>query len=96
MKKPAMPEMKQMRKFCSFIIEQRGGKPFSSQKEFEKFMVEAMDSGKMPLPNGAGKEGAEELIEKAREASGDRRVELAMKAIDLWKDCADAYVILAG
>jgi tetratricopeptide (TPR) repeat protein len=38
---------------------------------------------------------AEDLIYEAWEATGPRRAALARKALALWPDCADAYVLLA-
>jgi tetratricopeptide (TPR) repeat protein len=38
---------------------------------------------------------AEDLVYEAWEAAGERRVTLARKALALWPDCADAYVLLA-
>jgi len=38
---------------------------------------------------------AEDLIYEAWEVTGARRVALARKALALWPDCADAYVLLA-
>jgi tetratricopeptide (TPR) repeat protein len=38
---------------------------------------------------------AEDLIYEAWEAAGPRRVVLARKALALWPDCADGYVLLA-
>ena len=37
---------------------------------------------------------AEDLVYEAWEATGPRRVALARKALALWPDCADAYVLL--
>jgi tetratricopeptide (TPR) repeat protein len=38
---------------------------------------------------------AEDLIYEAWEATGPRRAKLAREALELWPDCADAYVLLA-
>ena len=38
---------------------------------------------------------AEDLIYEAWEATGARRAKLARQALELWPDCADAYVLLA-
>jgi hypothetical protein len=38
---------------------------------------------------------AEDLIYEAWEAAGPRRLVLARRALALWPDCADAYVLLA-
>ncbi len=39
------------------------------------------------------KEEAEDLVYEAWDASGKRRLQLARKALELFKDCADAYVL---
>ena len=44
---------------------------------------------------GAALEKAQELVYRAFEARGRRRIQLARKALELSADCADAYVILA-
>ena len=38
---------------------------------------------------------AEDLVYEAWEAAGPRRAVLARKALALWPDCADGYVLLA-
>ena len=38
---------------------------------------------------------AEDLIYEAWQVAGERRVSLARKALELWPDCADGYVLLA-
>jgi hypothetical protein len=38
---------------------------------------------------------AEDLVYEAWEAAGERGAVLARKALALWPDCADAYVLLA-
>jgi tetratricopeptide (TPR) repeat protein len=38
---------------------------------------------------------AEDLIYEAWETTGQRRLKLAREALELWADCADAYVLLA-
>lgn len=45
-------------------------------------------------PDGPS-ERAQELIYEAWEARGRRRRKLARQALDIWPDCADAYVVLA-
>jgi hypothetical protein len=38
---------------------------------------------------------AEDLIYQAWEATGPLRLKLAREALELWPDCADAYVLLS-
>jgi tetratricopeptide (TPR) repeat protein len=59
------------------------------QHRFRGPMDEIPSTAETPL------EKAQELIYRAFEARGRRRIQLARKALDLSADCADAYVILA-
>jgi tetratricopeptide (TPR) repeat protein len=57
------------------------------QKPFEDRTAAASKLGPLDM--------AEELIGKARDASGSRRIEFAREALNVFEDCIDAYVILA-
>src|SRR4029453_1662866 len=48
-------------------------------------------SGKAP---SSAEETADELVEVAWRVPGRRRILLARKALGIWPDCADAYVLL--
>ena len=73
------------------------GREFESEKELEAFLREATSGGKLPewSPKSPA-ERAQELIYKAWEPREKKeRIQLAMQALKIWPDCADAYVILA-
>jgi len=72
---------------------------FASIDEANAFLETIMVSGQAtrtygPAPATAA-EQAQELVYDAWEIEGPGRVDLAHKALALWSDCADAYVILA-
>ena len=69
---------------------------FQSEEEIEAFMEQLMAAG--PIPSyepQTDKERAQEMIFDAWEAGGDEAVRLVRKALKLYPDCADAYVLLA-
>jgi tetratricopeptide (TPR) repeat protein len=49
----------------------------------------------IPSTAGTPLEQAQDLVYRAFEARGRRRIQLARKALDLSRDCADAYTLLA-
>jgi tetratricopeptide (TPR) repeat protein len=73
------------------------GKDFGSMEEINTYLRELTAEGK--LPEGAPQtalERAQEMAYQAMEAKGKKeRVRLAIEAINVCKDCADAYVLLA-
>jgi tetratricopeptide (TPR) repeat protein len=76
------------------------GREFSSPEEanrFVKALVEADQAGEgVPLEELTPEQQAQELIYDAWEVGEKRkRLELARRALELWPDCADAYVLLA-
>ncbi len=64
-----------------------GSRLVLEQKPFEDKTGDASRLG--PL------DAAEDLIKKARDSSGSRRIEFAREALNVCEDCVDAYVILA-
>lgn len=69
---------------------------FNSIDEANAFLKKIMASGKVPSsPKLTPLEKAQDLMYKAWESSGKRRVELAHQALEISEDCADAYVLLA-
>ena len=72
------------------------GKDFESIDEMRKYINGLIEDGalsdiKLSTPEAQ----AQELIYNAWELIGDERVELAMRALEIYPDCADAYVIMA-
>jgi tetratricopeptide (TPR) repeat protein len=70
---------------------------FTSMDEANAFLDELNKRGGTfdAPPPATPLEKAQDLMYDAWEAQGERRVELARKALDVCPDCADAYVLLA-
>jgi tetratricopeptide (TPR) repeat protein len=69
---------------------------FGSAEEANAYLQELLSSGGIPAPVSLDSlERAQELMYDAWEASGPRRVKLARQALEISRDCADAYVLLA-
>lgn len=76
------------------LLEERD---FASLEEANAFLQELIAKGE-PLESPTPRtplEQAQDLIYEAWESKGRRRVELAHRALNISKDCADAYVLLA-
>lgn len=73
-----------------------GGRDFLSDAELDAFLDSKIASGEIP-PSAAldPLDEAQSLIYEAWNTHGPHKQELARRALDLSKDCADAYVILA-
>ena len=69
---------------------------FGSADDAKSFLENLMGSGKMPSTvKTTALQKAQELIYEAFDASGKCRVDLARRALEVCRDCADAYVLLA-
>jgi tetratricopeptide (TPR) repeat protein len=68
---------------------------FSSVEEMNDFLQHAATSDLKPPAPTTPVERAQDLMYEAWSASGERRVALARKALEISADCADAYVLLA-
>jgi tetratricopeptide (TPR) repeat protein len=69
---------------------------FASVDEANDFLHDLLtQGGPLPSPKHAPLEQAQELMYEAWDSFGMRRVELARRALEISKDCADAYVLLA-
>ncbi|MBI5036435.1 tetratricopeptide repeat protein [Candidatus Micrarchaeota archaeon] len=71
-------------------------KNFSSEKEANAYINKIMNSDE-PFPQfeTTPLEKAQELMYEAWESNGKQRIKLARKALEISKNCADAYVLLA-
>ena len=71
---------------------------FSSIEEAEEFFHTIIAGGGRPprASKVTPLERAQDIMYNAWDASGEERIRLALKALALSKDCADAYVLLAG
>jgi tetratricopeptide (TPR) repeat protein len=63
--------------------------------EASAIVRQVMEEGEARRPSLGPREEARELASEAMRAHGRRRVALARRALKLWPDCADAYVVLA-
>ncbi len=69
---------------------------FSSIEEANAFLQNVIASGKVPSPpRHTPVEQAQDLMYEAWGSSGKKRMDLARRALEISKDCADAYVLLA-
>jgi hypothetical protein len=80
------------------VIEQRG---LEDEAEIARFvegivrsrkLVETYLDPRKPLPKAAQ---AQRLVYQAQRANGRQRAKLAKRALALWPDCADAYLLLS-
>jgi tetratricopeptide (TPR) repeat protein len=63
--------------------------------EMEAIVRQVIEEREAERPSLNPEEEAQELASEALRARGRRRVALARRALKLWPDCADAYVVLA-
>jgi len=86
-----------MEKIMSDIGKLLNEREFASVDEANDFLQEMLAKGGPPpsSPAYTPLEQAQELMYEAWDSFGKRRVELARRALDISKDCADAYVLLA-
>jgi tetratricopeptide (TPR) repeat protein len=69
---------------------------FASAAEVNAFLQQAVVGRPAARREpGTPAEAAQELAYRAIEAKGRKRVALARRALELWPECADAYVVLA-
>jgi tetratricopeptide (TPR) repeat protein len=89
-------EVKGLEKVMASLSQIFGGKDFLSDAELDAFLDSKIASGEIP-PSAAldPLDEAQSLIYEAWNSEGPHKIELARRALDLSKDCADAYVILA-
>jgi tetratricopeptide (TPR) repeat protein len=73
-----------------------GGKDFLSDAELDALLDSKMASGEIPPSLALDPlDEAQSLVYEAWNSEGPHKIELARRALDLSKDCADAYIILA-
>lgn len=95
-KGPPIPDRRAMEKIMADLQRALEGHEFKSIEEADAFIQEMMASGGPPqVPGRTPLEQAQDIMYEAWSASGKRRVQLALRALEISKDCADAYVLLA-
>ncbi len=91
-----IPDRRAMEKIMADLQRALEGHEFKSIEEANAFLQEMMASGgPPPVPGLTPLEQAQDVMYEAWSASGKRRVQLALRALEISKDCADAYVLLA-
>jgi tetratricopeptide (TPR) repeat protein len=92
---PQFPDRRALEKATADMARLLRSREFSSADEMDAFLQSAMKSGAEPPDPDTPLERAQEVMYEAWGASGDQRVALARKALEISPDCADAYVLLA-
>jgi tetratricopeptide (TPR) repeat protein len=89
-------DMRTMEKVMADIGRLLSEREFESTEEINTYVNDMLASGEpiAAAPRTALEE-AQDLMYKAWEAKGRRRIELARKALRISSDCADCYVLLA-
>jgi tetratricopeptide (TPR) repeat protein len=92
-----MPDRRVMERLLLEIQRFAATREFTSEAELNAAVQEKFRGPMDAIPSTAGTllERAQDLVYRAFDARGRRRVQLARKAIELSGDCADAYVLLA-
>lgn len=93
--KRTMSSMDQLMRDLSRMLDEQ---EFESAEDANQFLQEMMQSGQ-PIPTSEARsdlDRAQDLVYQAQDARSKREaIKLAKKALDVSKDCADAYVLLA-
>ncbi len=91
-----LPDRRAMERFTAEIGRFMARSEFDSLEDANRAIAERFHGPLDALPSTASSplERAQDLAYRAFEAHGRRRVQLARKALELSRDCADAWVIL--
>jgi tetratricopeptide (TPR) repeat protein len=95
--RPGLPDRRAMERVMAEVERFTAGSEFENIDQANEALRRRFSGPMDAIPSTAATplEKAQELIYRAFEASGRRRVQLARAALDLSADCADAYVLLA-
>jgi tetratricopeptide (TPR) repeat protein len=90
------PDRRAMERFTAEIGRFLAGSEFESVEDANRAIAERFRGPLDAMPSTASSplEQAQDLAYRAFEARGRRRIQLARKALELSRDCADAWVIL--
>ena len=92
---PPLPDRRLMEQQMAAITRLLANQEFASLEEANAYLQQ-LSAGNLPEPAPATPlDAAQELVYRALETTGPRRVRLARQALELSPDCADAYVLLA-
>jgi tetratricopeptide (TPR) repeat protein len=92
-----MPDPRSMERLTADLSQLLSEQKFESAEAVNAYMQKLMGrGGTIPRPpKRTPLQEAQNLMYDAWEASGEERIELAQRALEVSKDCADAYVLLA-
>lgn len=71
------------------------GHDFADEGEMKAFLAENMDTLFEPAESATPSEQAQRLVYQAHEVVGRKQLQLIRQALEIWPDCADAYVLQA-
>jgi tetratricopeptide (TPR) repeat protein len=96
-RRPGPPDRRAMERLSAEVERFTQGALFESLEEANAALHQRFSGPIDDLPSTATTplEKAQELMYRAFEARGRRRIQMARKALELSADCADAYVVLA-
>ena len=96
-RRPGPPDRRAMERMTAEVERFMQGSLFESPEEVNAALRQRFSGPIDDLPSTATTplEKAQDLIYRAFEARGRRRIQLARKALEVSADCADAYVVLA-
>jgi hypothetical protein len=91
-----LPDRRAMERFTAEVGRFLARSKFESLEDANRAIAERFQGSLDAMPSTASSplEQAQDFAYRAFEARGRRRVQLARKALDLSRDCADAWVIL--
>jgi tetratricopeptide (TPR) repeat protein len=95
--RPGLPDRRAMERVLAEVERFVRGSGLDSIDEINAALRQRFSGPIEPWPSTAATplEEAQELMYRAFEARGRRRIQLARRALELSADCADAYVVLA-
>jgi tetratricopeptide (TPR) repeat protein len=96
-RRPGAPDRRALERLTAEVQRFTQGSLFESLEDANKALRQRFSGPIDDLPSTATTplEKAQDMIYRAFEARGRRRIQMARKALDLSADCADAYVVLA-
>jgi tetratricopeptide (TPR) repeat protein len=93
---PPIPPRRALERVMTDLTRLLDEQQFASLEEVNAFLQRTLAEGGPPShPPRTPLEEAQDLLDEAWEATGQRRVDLARQALQLSPDCADAYILLA-
>jgi tetratricopeptide (TPR) repeat protein len=95
---PPIPDMRSNEWIFDDIRKALEGKDFESMEDANAFLQAKLASGDFSQKKKTGTaplEKAQDIMYDAWDAKGKERIDLAYKALEVSKDCADAYVLLS-